>query len=51
MGWFHKLFSLCEHEWNHLDSVDVPYNCHTQMKRVYVSQCVKCGKFKKVTVK
>ena len=34
-----------------LDIVDVSYNCHTQVKRVYVSQCDKCGKFKKLTVK
>ena len=51
MSWFHKLFGICEHKWEHLDIVDVSYNCHTQVKRVYVNQCDKCGKFKKLTVK
>jgi len=51
MSWFTKLFKLCQHTYEVEDVTDVRYNYGMSIKRVYLNQCTKCGKLKKVTIK
>ena len=48
MGWFHKMFGICEHKWETFQKVNHTWDDGSYYYTEYRQECCKCGNIKSV---